>query len=948
MSDTEALLGRAKAALVSRDYSLAARLYKTLIAENPENIEFKIELGNLYVKSGKDDQALSVFRRIQSENSDNNSNIEILMAMSGIYRRQKKYDESVAVLEQALMIGTDSPKKHSEISYNLGFTYRLMGNYDDAINCFEDVVEENPKDVLTYNHLGAIYALQSKNEKAIESYQRGLKFDPNHPVLQFNIAKTYADMGDYTKALYYYEGALKARPGWQDAIEEYSNLLLKTDRVKEADEVVSQALKFNPDDVKIHTSMGNVYNRQSYFDNAEFEFKKALNGDGEYKPALTGLAHSQEKQGKHEEAAETIKKAAYLNPNDLAVLKQSAHILLSANYLSAAYKKISELWEKNKKDPQTVNLLGQYYICKGEKEKLDSCMKKIKMLSPDYNDVLKDWGHRFMQKGDHENAEQYLQSAVKTNPRDAEAMVYLGELFERQSRTDEASEMYRNASNADAFNQSAKMAESRLAERILNPEKTFDADSEEDLFEKNEIFSDSSVEDENQTEKDDLFEDLENLNESDSSDTPIDLDTLDIDDDKEKQDDNLIDDDFDFNQFGMEKALESDKEELVSVDDLMKMDEIDELNGSPTDIDELIDDGSPFDEEDSDDFMTIDQPKDSFLPEFTDEDIDGEETDDDFFAPKESPEIFLDENPAPEVAEPTVIKKIDISDETLEKLNDKIDELSFLADKANFAAEKALEAARKASENAELNMDKLVETVEETVENKLDEIIESESDVFEFPDEETSEEETEEIPEEEATEEESKEIIEEEVQEEETEEIPEEEASEEEVQEAESEESEEYVSEEEFFDHENSEEKTPEELMLQRAIEMLPNIVGAIEDRKILYRFRPYLELFITLRDMLEYLPEEQKEEFYASRTRILLDFVISRLSGRPGLFATSTALLHSGLLHENPQKKGSENEGVELASEVFNNLRNLAGSLKDEFLKDAMDKEVSALMEKL
>ena len=36
----------------------------------------------------------------------------------------------------------------------------------------------------------------------------------------------------------------------------------------------------------MHTAKGNVYNRQSIFDNAESEFKKALNSDENYKNAL--------------------------------------------------------------------------------------------------------------------------------------------------------------------------------------------------------------------------------------------------------------------------------------------------------------------------------------------------------------------------------------------------------------------------------------------------------------------------------------------------------------------------------------------------------------------------------------------------------------------------------------------------------------------------------------
>ncbi|HAH61960.1 MAG TPA: hypothetical protein DCL73_07665, partial [Treponema sp.] len=63
-----------------------------------------------------------------------------------------------------------------------------MGAYDEATECFESVIDENPNDVLAYNHLGAIYALRREHQKAVAVYKRGLQVVPNHPILQLNLA----------------------------------------------------------------------------------------------------------------------------------------------------------------------------------------------------------------------------------------------------------------------------------------------------------------------------------------------------------------------------------------------------------------------------------------------------------------------------------------------------------------------------------------------------------------------------------------------------------------------------------------------------------------------------------------------------------------------------------------------------------------------------------------
>lgn len=996
MSDSNTMLQRAKSALLARDYNLAAKIYKNLILEEPDNISYKMQLGNLYVKAGKDDQALTIFKQIEKVD---NENLDALVAISGIYRRQKRYEESVAFLEQGLIICESSPKAHAKISYNLGFTYRQMGNYDGAIKCFEEVVEDNPSDVLANNHLGAIYALQGNHTQAIEAYNRGLKYDPNHPILQFNIAKSYAEIGEISKAQSFYEGALRAKPGWTEAIEAYSDLLLVENKVAEADTVVNQALELYPDDVKMHTAKGNVFNRQSIFEHAEAEFKKALDVDETYRNALTGLAHSLENQGKLGEAIEVINKAEKMNPKDLKIKKQSAQIHISANELDTAFEKISKLREIDENDVQTLNLLGQYYICKDDAAKAEECFANIKKINPDYNEIYRDWGKRFIQKGDEKKAEPYLHAAIQKNPSDSDAMVCLGELYEKQNQIGKALQFYKKASAADSFNERSKAA----SERILgNDESLASLDYEslhsasvdyDSLFSGGKVSDNSefAVHEDEESENSgmnlssqaadiisdageislavndaDFTDETENLSEEDAAENP----------EAENADDEK---DFNFGQFGMEKLADtpSGADDVNSVANLLESDEnaLDEDKG--VDFDELIDDGAPLDEEDAGEPDVVPVP-------------DGTE--------------YLDDSNHVEVETPNSQKR-EISDESLDMLEEQIKKATELAEKANHAAESAWQAATQAADAAQSvdefrNMKLAVENAEPAAsEEKVSEPtepVEPETTVEEpaaVPEEEVEEPaEVEERAEEEMSDDELNEseeladsdllaeddlaanelLTEDDIAEAETEDddflddIPDYLQEDDKETVAESEETEENsiedVTENNDFEEserlledepteDNMEETASEkeapkidDLTLRRAIDMLPSIIAAIEDRSVIYRFRAFLSMFKTLREMLEYLPPEQRHEFMTSRNRLLLDYVISKLSGKPGLYATTKALLRSGLIHENPENKPSEKDGIELVKEVLGDLRELSEHLEDETLREVLNNEADTL----
>lgn len=1015
MADPNLLLTRAKSAMLARDYQLAAKYYKTLISENPDNVDYKIQLGNLYVKAGDDDHAFDVFQVILKSNPEN---LTVLMALAGINRRKERFDESVAVLEQALLISNNSPEDLATINYNLGFTYRQMGNNDDALRCFENVIAENPKDVLSYNHLGAIHALQGDQQKAIEAYQRGLQFDPNHPILHFNIARSYAEIGDTKKALSHYESALRAKPGWLDAIEEYANLLLKDNKVKEAEDTVQKALKLNPDDVKMHTSMGNVYNRKSIFDNAEIEFKKALNGNDEYKPALTGLAHSLEKQGKHAEAAETIKKVSRLNPDDVAIIKQSAHVLLSANFLSAAYEKISRLWEINPNDPQTISLLAQYYIGKGDEGKVENCFDKIQRVAPDYKDIYRDWGTRYIQKGDTQKAEQYLKTAIQQNPKDAESMMYLGEIYESTKRPEDALSMYKKASHADIFNEFSKKEAAKLEENGINTinagfvsdESDLNANSRNPFANENnpasfivkkaenpslvddnklpdllndtsnplnddfaqfenktvgeiEMASDSDLLEKNPDENllDDNFDgdsgkdgfESANPENSDYKDDSL-LDENPVADEKsEKNEDGKnqknVDEDFDFEQFGMEKLKDENSEEIsvASIDDLMQAEEVNK-GDKPADIEEIVDDGTPLDEEDEpeiefipdgSDFMEEDEkellepenrnPREKPAKNLSKDDSDSPADDDD--EETDAPEMLDYSNWNPDSDGKNNETKIEKSDNSpfASELSDKIDSLKDQIKSASEMAEAAKDSAEKLLSNFRDEIPFEADLPEEELADDF--YVEPENSEQVEPDEENEDE---------------PEILDglDENMEKTPEENDENHANPEFLPEEDS------VSEKEEFEaaEKPADELTSEELMMKRAIDMLPDIVRGLEDRAVFFRFKNYLEMFKSLRKMLEYLPDTKREEFLSSENRILLDYIISKLAGRPGLYATVKGLFNSGIIHENPALKGSDNNGIELTKEVFAILKRLSGCLDDETLRIALNSKGDELLRKL
>ena len=343
MEDKEIVLRRAKNAVISRDFNLAIRLYKSLLQEDVKNIEYLSALGNLYMKNNDDEKALPYFQQILTFYPNN---FEAMNSMGGIYRRMGRYQESIEILQKAL----ETKINPAQVNYNLGFTYKLMKNYSEAIDAFENVIAVNPTDVLAYNHLGTIYAAQNNHEKAVATYKRGLQIDPNHPIIQFNLAKSLEAMHDDTSAIQAYDAALRAKPGWQEAVIEYAKLLLNHRKTRLAGELVQNAIGLHPQDFGLYAQMGQILMRQSNFKKAASSFEIAnrlVSGNAEN---LKNLAEAFEKLGKKEEAVLTIKKAESVEPENEKIKKSAASILLTAEKYREAAEVIRHLGSANKND----------------------------------------------------------------------------------------------------------------------------------------------------------------------------------------------------------------------------------------------------------------------------------------------------------------------------------------------------------------------------------------------------------------------------------------------------------------------------------------------------------------------------------------------------------------------------------------------------------------------
>lgn len=960
--DSDLLLKRAEAAVVSRDFDYASRLYSSLLKDSPNNTEILLRLGNLYVKSGDDKKALEYFKKI-NELSPNN--IQVLLSMGGVYRRLKQYDESIKVLTKAKELGADK----LQVYYNLGFTYKVMGRNDDAVDCFETVVTLNPSDVLAYNHLGTIYAAQEKHLDAIQAYQMGLKVDANHPILHLNLAKSFEASGNIKNAEHEYEAALRYKPGWSEAISDYTKFLVSINKTKEASEIARSAVQLNPQDPNMHTDLGDILMVQSDYETAEEEYEAALAIDPKHRKAIMGSATALDFLGKPEEAVTRIDRLAPIPATDISMLKKSAEISLSSKRFVEASQIIKQVFENDKKNPEALDLVGQYYICTNEEEKAEKCYKRLEKYSPNYKEHLSNAARRYKQTGKMQKALDYAKEYLHSKPNNVRALTNLASINEALGNVEDALANYNKALSLDENNAFAKKATTRIVKDfgLGNLSKTNQEQVEQEI----------PIEQDSALPPDDFILDSEDENSSEVENNvvqdtpPVQENVVEQNDvippEEEKEKDVPIENgNFDFDAFG-DMSLEEDDDEFdLGDDDVIEENDLSEKTKEAPQRIEIDsepqkknkDESVEENKEDKVDIppITSSAQDDENLETLNDENLIDEQEDDTDLTdvlPQEGSgfelEPALDEMPLPKGSyvppEPALQNTIP-NHELLSKMN----KLSQSAERAMRAADEALYATRSADRNTKLlareaardEMEDLADEIKRqaerkakaAAEEKMEELTETANRALKATEELSKKVEAREslVPPEPLQEEEPQE-------ENENEFVPftddnafegdllapdqDEEVADETVKE--NEEIEEDSS--PTTEDENDTDITPNENTDETTIDEEPN------------GDTPEARLFQKLQSLIKYLPDDKRKAFLQSKTRLQLDYVVARLTNQPGLLETAQSLRskESNLQTESSTNGQQENQH-ELIKDVLEGMKSLTKDLPDKTLSEALD----------
>lgn len=286
------------------------------------------------------------------------------------------------------------------------------GNYDRAVNYFNEAIKADDKKAELYHDRARANLRLQKYAAAVADYSSALNLDKNFAGARLDRAAAYYYLGDYTKAIDDYDVLLKSddknvdayfgrglsysklkqyapalddlnkvvqlNPHHTGAFEDIANAYLAQGQLNEAIDAYSRSLKNNARDANAFYMRGNTYKRLGKTSQALSDFTSAIDvAPGRYE-FYNDRGYAFYESGKYKEAIVDLAIAMQLNPG---------YEIAKHNLTAACNKLIASIGATAKTPEQLGDLAFAYYHSGNYTEALAAANKAL-LLNAQYRPAL--------------------------------------------------------------------------------------------------------------------------------------------------------------------------------------------------------------------------------------------------------------------------------------------------------------------------------------------------------------------------------------------------------------------------------------------------------------------------------------------------------------------------------------------------------------------------------
>lgn len=286
----------------------AARLYRQILAVQPDHADSLNLLGVINHQMGNREQAVELIRRAIEIRSTIPS---YYVNLASVFRAMGRHEEAAGCARIAL----DIDPMLAEARLSLGISLQATKQYEPAEAQFRWLTDNYPGDSRGPQSLANCLRELGRMEQAVASYGEALARNPNDAAAHLGLGTLLLMNKNAPAAEPHLRRATEMLPGLHAAWLNFGSCLIQLGREREALPVCERATRLEPNDPKSAVNLGHAYLGSGEIQSAVNCFKTILNFHPEYPAALQGLADVYRETSQVEEAIPLYERVLQTEPS---------------------------------------------------------------------------------------------------------------------------------------------------------------------------------------------------------------------------------------------------------------------------------------------------------------------------------------------------------------------------------------------------------------------------------------------------------------------------------------------------------------------------------------------------------------------------------------------------------------------------------------------------------
>lgn len=380
----------------------AEKTLKAFVAQEPDNVQLLVYLGNFYEGTGRDAEAREIYEKVAARDAKSPQGIEARNRIAALMLR--------------------------------------AGEVEAARTRLEGILEDQPDNVQALLARGEIHHAAGRQAEAIADLRGVLRREPDNVTALLILAKAHLAGGDRPLAEDAYRRILQASPGNVEALTALATLLAENGQLDEANELAQQALTRDPKSIAaLQTAVGIALAKQD-LKAAEQHARALVALDDPDGVGYRELGRVLEAKRQPAAANEAYRKALEKKPDSTLALEGVTRTFQDSGRLAEGTRFLQEHLEEHPDHVLARVLLGGNLIRRGEFKAAQAALEQVIEQQPQLVRAYVVLTGAYPQ--DREARINVLKRGIEANPGAGTLAVLLASEYQATGRFDDAVKLY--------------------------------------------------------------------------------------------------------------------------------------------------------------------------------------------------------------------------------------------------------------------------------------------------------------------------------------------------------------------------------------------------------------------------------------------------------------------------------------------------------------------------